>query len=407
MEYTPSFRDRLYADVIPSFSHAITEDQKYGIPELNKFPMPDAAHVRSAIKFFNYVTPAHEQQLASAILARMQEYGISADSLNIGDENRFKKYLQHDSLIHHGIKGQKWGVRRFQNPDGSYTALGAANRKQLSKIDRKYDKLAKKDAKEYARAKMSYGEGAGNRRKLIKNKVEQRRKENEHYNKVFDEYLAQEDMSKHADAAKRERTAKDAAKTTKRAAKTAVKVFNTVAPLLHDDETDAYLAHHGIKGQKWGIRRYQNEDGSLTPRGQKRYNKNKQYLDQTRAKEDQLIKNNKDYLDRYSKATKSIKNEGYDYLHKEGFDDDMINRAIEVTKAQRNRYQAMGEDVLKHQIDMSKKISDIDPSAQSYRKTKKLVKDIIKESVAYEQNAHNAYLNSPEYLRYRRERFGY
>lgn len=27
-------------------------------------------------------------------------------------------------MAHHGIKGQKWGVRRFQNPDGSYTAEG-------------------------------------------------------------------------------------------------------------------------------------------------------------------------------------------------------------------------------------------------------------------------------------------
>ena len=35
-----------------------------------------------------------------------------------------------------------------------------------------------------------------------------------------------------------------------------------------------YLAHHGIKGQKWGIRRYQNEDGSLTSEGKKRYDKN-------------------------------------------------------------------------------------------------------------------------------------
>ena len=33
------------------------------------------------------------------------------------------------------------------------------------------------------------------------------------------------------------------------------------------------IYHHGIKGQRWGIRRFQNEDGSLTPAGQKRYGK--------------------------------------------------------------------------------------------------------------------------------------
>lgn len=31
------------------------------------------------------------------------------------------------------------------------------------------------------------------------------------------------------------------------------------------------LTHWGIKGMKWGVRRYQNKDGSLTPKGKKRY----------------------------------------------------------------------------------------------------------------------------------------
>lgn len=41
------------------------------------------------------------------------------------------KYVQYgDVLCHHGIKGQKWGVRRYQNEDGTLTALG---KKRLSK----------------------------------------------------------------------------------------------------------------------------------------------------------------------------------------------------------------------------------------------------------------------------------
>lgn len=35
--------------------------------------------------------------------------------------------------------------------------------------------------------------------------------------------------------------------------------------------SDEELAHHGILGQKWGVRRYQNADGSLTSAGKRRY----------------------------------------------------------------------------------------------------------------------------------------
>lgn len=44
------------------------------------------------------------------------------------------------------------------------------------------------------------------------------------------------------------------------------------------------LYHHGIKGQKWGIRRYQNFDGSYTQAGLKRYYKSEEAYNETKSK---------------------------------------------------------------------------------------------------------------------------
>lgn len=114
------------------------EDQKYGLPEQKKYPMPDKRHVISAIKFFNYVEPKYEKQLAKAILARIKEYGMSLDDIGVGEDNRFKKYIsESDELAHHGILGQKWGVRRFQNEDGSLTNAGKKHRAENPPISGK------------------------------------------------------------------------------------------------------------------------------------------------------------------------------------------------------------------------------------------------------------------------------
>lgn len=40
--------------------------------------------------------------------------------------------------------------------------------------------------------------------------------------------------------------------------------------------SDNQLYHHGILGQRWGVRRFQNRDGTLTSEGEKRYSKGKE-----------------------------------------------------------------------------------------------------------------------------------
>jgi len=50
--------------------------------------------------------------------------------------------------------------------------------------------------------------------------------------------------------------------------------------------SDYYLIHYGTKGQRWGVRRYQNEDGSLTPEGYERYRKQSQKLQRMQNKTD-------------------------------------------------------------------------------------------------------------------------
>lgn len=92
-------------------------------------------------------------------------------------------YYYPEYLEHFGVKGMKWGVRRE----------------------------ARRDAKESARAKMYYGEGAGVRRRNINAIVKQKSKDPT-YKAEYEKAYAKQDLSKARRSAQRQRTITDKTK---------------------------------------------------------------------------------------------------------------------------------------------------------------------------------------------------
>lgn len=68
-----------------------------------------------------------------------------------------------------------------------------------------------------------------------------------------------------------------------------------------------FLAHHGVIGQKWGVRRYQNPDGSLTDEGRRRYLREGS---EERVKVDKAAAN-------YADATYKLNNAAENYINKQ------------------------------------------------------------------------------------------
>lgn len=63
------------------------------------------------------------------------------------------QFQKTDELYHHGVLGMKWGVRRYQNKDGSLTSAGK-KRRQMSADEIEVNKLRKKKSYELSNAEI-------------------------------------------------------------------------------------------------------------------------------------------------------------------------------------------------------------------------------------------------------------
>lgn len=259
-----------------------------------------------------------------------------------------------DSLQHHGVKGQKWGFRRYQNEDGSLTAEGRARyggKTHVSELtdrelaDLEYEQerenkkklaigigvtvtataailgaayLAKKH-QDMANAKVSDVKTAdasksigfdGSKAKAVSDFVKSESVANtsiadlkiaagkksfvssgkkslfnfdaQRSFNVSPKSLANPENRHSKYAYYKDPTNGSTYKILKSNlsrpqdyAKLFMSHMDILQGIMFNGVTDYLtihtLYHHGVKGQKWGVRRYQDEDGSLTPEGKRRY----------------------------------------------------------------------------------------------------------------------------------------
>lgn len=139
------------------------------------------------------------------------------------------------------------------------------------------------------------------------------------------------------------------------------------------------LVHHGIKGQKWGQRRYQNKDGSLTPAGKKRYSDASWDGPEPTLKELGKMKN--EDPEKYAQYQEYSKAKGYDKAVKEQQKD--VNKFVK--DAAKENKEGISVDKVSTDLNTAKKMYDkVAPAIieKEKAKVKKEQSDKIKMDLA-------------------------
>lgn len=226
-------------------------------------------------------------------------------------------YLDIKELYHHGIKGQRWGIRRYQNEDGTLTDEGkrryfnkdgSMSNDQMNKFRDEWNKngisslqmIAKKENPN--RQPESTGKNWDEAYNKMAKEIEKLKNGKKSIlddvvktgNKIaitnfFTEYYLEAALKDYGLSGKEIDNALYALDESQSNYLVELNHVNQEALNMNDYLEIRDIYHSGIKGQKWGIRRYQNEDGTLTDAGKARYNKEgKKYNDPRKMSDKEL-----------------------------------------------------------------------------------------------------------------------
>lgn len=324
-------------------------------------------------------------------------------------------------FAHYGIKGQKWGIRRFQNEDGTLTEEGLKRyghdydkKGRLKRSAKKDDeKLIKDMRKVYDLHRKSRVASMKASNRLV-DMVKEDQKAGKHITDTSDDKKLNKHVSKMEKyAAKREdelekimvnyitkhgslrlddvldiaaskasttgsisnpylnkmyttynEVIKGMAHRVDEKTKDVAHEGNDGTVITFNDVIGIAIAHSGIKGQKWGFRRFQNEDGSLTPAGRVRYlkggDKTIRKAEKQRARREAILSDRKKL-----------------YKHRNEFTKEEIDKAMEKFISEDRLKAKMDEDKVareKAKIDAQNAKAAYKQSKADYKKMKMQLK---------------------------------
>lgn len=201
-----------------------------------------------------------------------------------------------DFLEHSGIVGMKWGQRRYQNQDGTWTEVGKQRRRRLTygqkrKLKKRLKKaraVAAENRKKQQNKERILREGTAKEAYAIRDQLTDAEKQQLINRLNWDATL------KNASTAERDRKIKKLVNAATTVATVSGAVYNTAnninnlkrlidgnelntnnqerkKSVSHSEGSDDYVQHYGVQGMHWGIRRYQNYDGTLIQTPEARY----------------------------------------------------------------------------------------------------------------------------------------